>query len=329
MRVKNLLPHLLAWMVVFDLFTDAVSFDIKILLSLTFITLVPTQSAKVKNGYLDQLRGTGAVETGLLPIVFNLLRVGVAGKPLPLDAWAVDEFLVSCAFCFCASSCIRPLIFILVLDDESLESISILAAHVFYRALVTVPSLIRTWWSDCKDRQLSGSLASYTKAYFSPAIIKQQLAGVRSPQILSSLQNENFVVKVQPNVHEIVASYLVDEQQMEIALHIPSDYPLHAIEVKDVRRVGVQESKWRTWLLNVNQIAQVSLLFHHQSFSIIEHGFFFSLQTGLIVDALFWFKRNVSSFFEGKVECAICYSYVLSFTSGIKILPNASCGFIV
>lgn len=122
-----------------------------------------------------------------------------------------------------------------------------------------MPSLIRTWWSDCKDRQLSGALASYTRAHFSPAIIKQQLAGVRSPQIISNLQNENFAVKVQANVHEIIASYLVDEQQMEIALHIPSDYPLHAIEVRDIRRVGVQENKWRTWLLNVNQIAQVSI----------------------------------------------------------------------
>lgn len=143
-------------------------------------------------------------------------------------------------------------------DDESPESLNVLAAHVFYRALITVPSLVRTWWSDCKDRQLSGTVASYTKSHFSPAIIKQQLAGVRSPQIISNLQNENFTVRVQPSVHEIVASYLVDEQQMEIALHLPSDYPLHAIEVKDVRRVAVQENKWRTWLLNVNQIAQVS-----------------------------------------------------------------------
>lgn len=134
----------------------------------------------------------------------------------------------------------------------------ILAAHVFYRALVTVPSLVRGWWSECKDRQLSNSVAAYTKANFSPVIIKQQLSGIRSQQVIENLQGDNFTVKVQPNVHEIVASYLVDEQQMEIALHVPSDYPLHSIEVKDVRRVGVQETKWRMWLLNINQIAQAS-----------------------------------------------------------------------
>ncbi|KAF8317156.1 hypothetical protein DL93DRAFT_2055777 [Clavulina sp. PMI_390] len=261
-REEESLPHLLVWMVVFDLFTDA--------------------SAKVKNGYLDHLRSTGVVENKLLPAIFALLNIGFAGRPLPLDAWAVDEFMVA------------------LLDDDTPESISILAAHVFYRALITVPSLVRTWWSECKDRQLSGTLATYTRTYFSPSIIKEQFSDVRDRETLSSLQDENFKVKVQANVNEIVASYLVDEQQMEMALHLPSDYPLHAIEVKDVARIGVQETKWRTWMLNVHQIAQ----------------------TGLILDALFWFKRNVSSFFEGKVECAICYS-VISVMD--RSLPNKPC----
>ena len=74
---------------------------------------------------------------------------------------------------------------------------------------------------------------------------------------MESLQGENFTVKLQPAISEIIAGYLVDEQQMEIALRIPWDYPLHAIEIKDICRIGVQETKWRMWLLNVNQIAQV------------------------------------------------------------------------
>jgi hypothetical protein len=141
-----------------------------------------------------------------------------------------------------------------VLDEESSTSDQTLAAHVYYRALVVIPSLIRGWWSDCKDRQLSSAVASYTSANFSPSIISRLLTGVRRADIMESLQGENFTVRLQP---AIIAGYLVDEQQMEIALHVPSDYPLHAIEIKDICRVGVQETKWRTWLLNVNQIAQV------------------------------------------------------------------------
>lgn len=143
-------------------------------------------------------------------------------------------------------------------DRGSPVAINVLAGHVFYRTLQTVPSLIRAWWSNCKDRQLSGAVAAYTSSIFSPIIISQQLAGIKTPSVLESLQGDDFTVKVQSAVHEVVAGYLVDEQQMEMGLKIPNDYPLHAIEVRDIRRVAVQETKWRMWLLNVNQIAQVS-----------------------------------------------------------------------
>jgi hypothetical protein len=36
-------------------------------------------------------------------------------------------------------------------------------------------------------------------------------------------------------------------------------------------------------------------------------------QTGRIVDGLQWFKKNISSHFEGQEECAICYSLVHNF----------------
>jgi hypothetical protein len=153
-----------------------------------------------------------------------------------------------------------------VYDESSPDALTVLAAHVFFKALLTIPSLIRTWWSECKDRQLSRAVASFTASYFSPLIIAEQLAGIRSPSVLATLQGDGFTVKVTSKgagvTQEIVAGYTVDEQQMDIALRIPSDYPLHAIEVKEVRRVAVDETKWRMWLLNIHQIAQVNLSFH-------------------------------------------------------------------
>lgn len=217
-----------------------------------------TQSPRVKNGYIDGLRSSRIVEGHLLPTIFNFLNIGAGGKPFPLDIWAVDEFVVSCESCLPLQRLWREFnICCLVLEEESPTSNQILAAHVYYRALVVIPSLIRAWWTDCKDRQLSGAVASYTSTNFSPAIISRLLASVRRADVMESLQGENFTVKLQPAVRDIIVGYLVDEQQMEIALHIPGDYPLHAIEIKDICRVGVQETKWRMWLLNVNQIAQV------------------------------------------------------------------------
>ena len=60
-------------------------------------------------------------------------------------------------------------------------------------------------------------------------------------------------VKVASAVNEVAAAYSVDEHQLEIKLRIPGDWPLHKIEVRDVKRVGVDENRWRAWVLGVQQ----------------------------------------------------------------------------
>ena len=80
-------------MIVFDLFTDAVSNTPG---SSVHFTNRVTQSPRVKNGYIDDLRSSRMVEGYLLPTIFNFLNIGAGGKPFPLDMWAVDEFVVSC-----------------------------------------------------------------------------------------------------------------------------------------------------------------------------------------------------------------------------------------
>lgn len=140
------------------------------------------------------------------------------------------------------------------LDYESTPlSLSLLASHLFFRALSTVPSLIRKWLLDCTDRQLSSSVVSYTSQYFSPVIIRTELAHVKSPEA-AELADENMTIKVAQSVNEVTASYLVDEHQLEITLKMPSDWPLHTIEIKDFKKVGVLEDRWRAWVLGVQQI---------------------------------------------------------------------------
>lgn len=106
---------------------------------------------------------------------------------------------------------------------------------------------------DCKDRQLSSTIATYTAQHFSPVIIRAELARVKSPEAAAELADENLTVKVAPAVNEVIASYLVDEHQLEIKLKIPVDWPLHKIEIKDVKPVGVDENRWRAWILAVQQ----------------------------------------------------------------------------
>lgn len=141
-----------------------------------------------------------------------------------------------------------------VYSPETPISLQLLAAHLYYRALLLVPSLIRTWLSDCRDRQLSGTVMTYTSTYFSPAIIRAELAQVKDPVLAGDLGDETFTVKVAATVHEITASYAVDEYALELKLKMPADWPLHTIVTKDSNRVGVSEDRWRSWILGVQQI---------------------------------------------------------------------------
>lgn len=154
-------------------------------------------------------------------------------------------------------------------EPGSSFSIPTLAAHLYYRALLTVPSLIHTWVLDCKDRQLSTTIASYSSQYFSPVIIRTELAHVKESEAAKELVDENFTIKVSSALNEVVASYLVDEHHLEIKVKFPSDWPLHKIEIKDMKRIGVDENRWRAWILAVQQTvwSHVSLQggLNHQS----------------------------------------------------------------
>jgi len=260
--------YLLGWMVVFDLFSDA--------------------SLKVRLSYIDQLRTLDIIGTSFIPNLLSLLGVdqGIP-KAFKLDVWTVDEYFVQ------------------LYESGSTWSLQVLAAHLYYRALLTVPSLIYNWVLDCKDRQLSSSIATYTSLHFSPVIIRAELAHVKSPEATAELVDDNLTIKVATAVNEVVASYLVDEHQLEIKLKIPSDWPLHKIEVKDVQRVGVEENRWRAWILAVQQTLWS--------------------QNGRIVDGIGLFKKNVTLHFEGQVECAICYSIISVMNGTLPKIPCKTC----
>lgn len=97
-------------------------------------------------------------------------------------------------------------------------------------------------------------MTTYTSQYFSPIIVSQELAQVRDPAALSELSDENFAAKVVGSANEVTATYTVDEKALEMTLKLPTDWPLHGIEIRDHKRVGVAEDKWRAWMLGVQQI---------------------------------------------------------------------------
>ncbi|KAA1476143.1 hypothetical protein DENSPDRAFT_874439 [Dentipellis sp. KUC8613] len=259
--------YMLSWMVTLDLFANA--------------------SMKVRSGYIEHLRDLDLVSTRFIPMILTLLNLyGGISRSFKLDYWSVDEYYVQ------------------FYDPEDIQSRRLLAAHLYFRALNTIPSLIRSWLLDCKDRTLSNAVTTYTSHHFSPVIIKSELTHIKSPEA-AELNVENMAIKVASNLNEVSAVYTIDEQQLELTLKIPTDWPLHGIEVKDSKRLGVSENRWRGWLLGVQQIVWS--------------------QNGHIVDAFSLFKKNVTLHFEGQVECAICYSIISVVDGDLPRKPCKTC----
>jgi len=142
-------------------------------------------------------------------------------------------------------------------EEQNPLSVVLLCAHLYYRALQTVPTLVRLW-------------------IFSSVLIDVEL-------------------------ERVMSSRTVDENEIKMSLKIPSDWPLHVIEVRGVKKIGVKEDRWVSWISGVRQVV---------------------LTQGSVVDGLELFRRNVSAHFENQTECAICYSLISAADGN---LPNKPC----
>ncbi|CAA20765.1 RQC complex ubiquitin-protein ligase E3 Rkr1 [Schizosaccharomyces pombe] len=187
--------------------------------------------------------------------------------------------------------------------SSATDRIRCLAIHIYYQCLRHLSSSVRSYWSEVKNRAFTSTVESFTGYNVSPLLISASLDDVER-----SIESEDFQsvgdvnVKVNRNTREISFIYNVDEHKLEMAIKIPSVYPLQNVQVEGIERVGVNERQWRSWIL-----ASQSIL---------------SSQNGSITDALLVLKKNISMHFEGVEECAICYS-VLSVE---RTLPNKRCG---
>ena len=230
------LAQLLAWLAVLDHFEDA--------------------SRTLRWAYLDQLNTSALISTALLPMLFSILGVSEVGAwNFPASSYAVDEFYSD------------------LLEPEDLADLTPLASHVYYRALITLPSAMRTYYESLKDRQLSMSMLAFTARHYSSVIIQHEFSALREPAAMAQLTDEGLSVKIAQGggsslagttgAAEAIASYVVDEQPMEIGIRLPAEFPLKAVDVRDLRRVGVPENKWRGWLMSVQQTitSRVSLSF--------------------------------------------------------------------
>jgi hypothetical protein len=300
---------LLSWLLTFSFFESAVgrhSFRF-VEETLRRLTPNPSQSPRLREAYLEQLRDSGLVVQAFLPAVFAPLQLSDRTRPVDLTPWSVDDFVLE------------------QLDARDRTSVSVFAAHVYYRALHTVPSVIRAYWSSLQNLQLSRVMQSFTTRHFSPLLVADELSVLRdadSPTGKQLRDNDDFTVKVASNGSEVKVVFVVDEEAMEIAIKVPNEFPLAGVEVRDVRKVGVTDKQWRAWLLAMQQVITSQVGPREDLFCVEGAETDHSPQSAAIADAILLFKRNVTLHFEGVESCAICYSTVSTVD---RSLPTKTC----
>lgn len=110
------LTYLLSWYVLLQHFGD-----------ITF---------QLKAAYVRHVRDTDDILPELLDYIMDTLAVGTP-EAFDLSVWDFTEFDLS------------------VFDPTSSFSYRLLAAHITWLAMRNMPTLVRSWWTDIKDKQLS------------------------------------------------------------------------------------------------------------------------------------------------------------------------------
>ncbi|TIB86661.1 hypothetical protein E3Q06_01501 [Wallemia mellicola] len=211
-------------------------------------------SDALRSKYNEQFRQSGVIGNTFLPLIFTIMGLFDKNKAVDLSAYQIDEFYVQ------------------YYEDDEYIPTAVFAAFIYYKSLKYSSGHVRAWWTSNQNRQLSMIVNGATAKYFSPQIIQDELKQLRNPSSLKELQNEAFSIKVAQNSSEVTATYIVDEQSMEIGIKLPQLFPLEPVEIRNIRRVGVNERQWRAWLLAVQQVI--------------------GTQSGPLLEALNLFKRN-------------------------------------
>jgi len=179
-------------------------------------------------------------------------------------------------------------------DDFLIEQLAML---VVFRTVESLPTLVKTWYNDDCPHFLKQRLSSFVENTVAPRTLQRQLLKIKNATSSGEMTVSGSCVS-----REIIATYQQDECQLSVMIRMPSTFPLRNVEVDLGKTMGIPESRWRRWAL------QIMLMLNSQD--------------GSILDALLLWKQNVDKEFEGVEPCPVCYSVICIKTHQ---MPNLDC----
>jgi hypothetical protein len=119
--------------------------------------------------------------------------------------------------------------------------------HLYYLCLLRTPSIVKSWWLDTsRNRATVLAVEAFTEKYMSPLLIDNELAAVGEwVGSRDEADEDGMKVKVSRAAKEVTASYPVDDQAMDILIRLPAIFPLRQVEVAGLRRVGLDERRFK------------------------------------------------------------------------------------
>lgn len=187
-------------------------------------------------------------------------------------------------------------------SDDILNESKKLLGNLLYQLFNNVGSLTSLWYLNIKDRSLLLKIDKFVSKFISPILIKHELDDVLSKTDRLVSEDNDLSIKINNVTNEVKASYLIDEQKLEISFKLPTNYPLSNVQVIGVSRVGISEQKWKQWIMSTQHVI--------------------TGMNGSVLDSLELFTRNVRLQFSGFEECAICYSILHAVD---RKLPTKTC----
>ncbi|KAJ3333852.1 listerin E3 ubiquitin protein ligase 1 [Blyttiomyces sp. JEL0837] len=216
---------------------------------------VSEKTFQLKMAYLSQLRGDDANVSKLFEYICATLGIGMKDQ-FDLKGWEFNNFEIE-AF-----------------DLSAETAFKLFTAHIYWRLLRNAPGLVRSWWSENKNRQITLAMEKFTEKWYTPLLTREEIDAVLTTDF------EDMTVKASKVSNEITAIFTIDEASIEFVVRFPSSYPLKQLDFdgnQGGRMAGIQDSRWRSWLRSTSIMAQNTT----------------------IVDALKSWRKSVSLHFEG------------------------------
>ena len=97
---------------------------------------------------------------------------------------------------------------------------------------------------------LTGVLLPPSSRFVSPLQVSAEMAAIKHQQ-QQQPDLDTLTIAVRPAAREVAATYVVDEMSIELVVALPVNHPLGVISVETGRRIGVANTQWRNWMLQM------------------------------------------------------------------------------